>query len=621
MAKSPESIKATIASRKRSKKQPSSYFVGATSSKQKTQANASLDATLQSDAEGFDSSTNLGGIYLQAEILIDQIASGVMSIGTLGTQSKLILYTYLAKFSPLVSRIIRIHTKLPLSSMRLQKPNHDNDIVQDYVHSDFEKLVESEKFKSGLERIIRSFWVYGYGLGRIDDDYFASKMMELSIDLSESYENLPEIKEEDMDAADEISDKYIKDENSVSWKEKKAVLDTYLPSLNPDYRGVKRFGSLSVLDIESTSYNLDIDYFCYGVPYPEGIKQWISANSGKPNAVSIDPKLLKRHPLHKLGYSMGILKTSFECNNQREVQIDSNPFNDDGVYIVRLSVNDENPLDNSILNSVLEPAIHNMRAIKASNSLVGQSSKIDRIVSAKDASDSQLAQLNEDLATAAENEEGSLVAVNFEVSVEELSLDVRDKLDLTDQLDRTNKEILSTLGMPEELVFEGGSYGSGFLKVELLSHEYVEFRQKLKAFIEDQIFTPIAIKKGYITLDDWGNVVPLIPRVKFDRLSLARQSEDFSQIMDLVQSEKLPISLLYDLLGLESEDIEQELLKQKTSIVSDSVASMMEDAIAQLSDNLTNNPEFVTSIMRKLGISEADEDEFDLDKKEPNERF
>lgn len=586
-----------------------SYLVTARGSKSSASA---LDASLSNSDDQEHASSS--GSYLQAEILIEQVASGSMTIGSLSPESKQILYTYLAKFSPLVSRIIRLHTKLPMSSMRLQKPKHDNNIIKDYIYAHFETLLDSEQFKSALEIIIRSYWVYGVGLGKLEDDWFFSKTMDLSSDTADLFESLPQPTQEVKDKCREISELYMKEPETVTWDEKKTVIEAFLPEASADsYKGVKRFTSINPLEVAGVSHNLDVGYFCYDVPYPAGVKAWMSHNN-RPEANKLDSKSLGRHPLHRLGYSKGALKTAFEQTNSSTVAIDSQPFGEYGQYIVRLAVNGDDPLDNSILNSVLEPAIHNMQAIKASNSLVGQSAKIDRIVAAKGASDTQLSQLTQDLADAAESEEGSLIAVNFDINIEEISLDVRDKLDLDSQLDRTSKEILSTLGMPEELVSEGGSYGSGFLKVELLSQEYIEFRQKLKSFIEDQIFKPIAIKKGFITIDPWGNPIPLIPRIKFDRLSLSRSSEDFSQIMDLVQDEKLPIDIIYDYLGLEAGDIEQKLLRQKTSIFSDSVSDMLGDAISELSTTLGSDEDFLAMILSRLGHTKEEDETISTNK-------
>lgn len=571
-----------------SQKVPKTYLVSSSKSSQKS-TGAAMDAAIAS-VEG-ESIKDIDDRRLsdlqEAEILINQVIDGSITVPRLtSTQRNKIAY-YLSVFNPLIARIVDLHTKLPLSTMRIQKPNHDIDIVQDYVHAYFQKIFESDKFKDTLEEIIRNFWVIGRGLGRLEDDYSFDK--DTIVDHTLEKLTLPEISQENLEKAERINADYNRDPSKVPWDDKKQVIELYLLKINGDYKGLKRYKSVHPLDVLSIMANEDIDYYLYETHAPQGVKMWQESNQGREQ---ID---LPKHPLVKLGYSKGLTKLALEAGDDR-ITIDSDPFGEEGLYMTFLQT--KRPL----IDACLESAIYNMAAIKHNNELVGLSSKIDRLISAKDASAEQLETLNESLAAMAEEEQGSSLAVNFEVSVEELSLDVKDLVDLAETIERTNKEIMSATGMPEELVTEGGSYGSGFLKVELLSHEYVEFRNRLKSFIENQILTPIAIKKGFITVDEWGNTVPLIPRVKFDRLSLARSSEDFSQMIDLVLQDKLPAEILYESLGLEVEDVKQKLTREKGTILDESVQDAINTAFSNLGDELEQNPHVKLRLLEALDL-------------------
>ncbi len=553
---------------------------------------ASIDSALQvlegSDVIDIDDK-RLSDLQ-EAEILIEQIIEGAITVARLTTAQRQKISFYLATFNPLISRIVSLHTKLPLSTMRIQKPKHEIDIVQDYIHAYFDKLVSSEKFKENLEDIIRNFWTVGRGLGRVEDDFHFDKDTLMDGDLSKL--TLPEISQEDLERINKINSEYNRDPSSVTWAEKKSVLVHYLLQVNNEYKGVKHYRSIHPLDLKGASVNEDIDYYTYDLPIPVGIKNW-----GDQNATNLKTEAeLNSHPLVKLGYSKGLVKLSLAGGSEGKITIDSDPYGEDGVYMTEISTS------KPIIEACLESAIVNMAAIKHNNELVGMSSKIDRLISAPNASESQLAVLNSSLAEMAEAPQGSALAVNFEVNIEELSLDVKDLIDLDATIERTNKEIMSTTGMPEELITEGGTYGSGFLKVELLSHEYIEFRNRLKAFIENQIFIPLAIKNGFITVDDWGNTVPLYPSVKFDKLSLARSSEDFAQLVDLVLSNKLPVELLYESMGLEAEDIKQKLVREKGTILDESVQDAISSAFSNLADMLSESPALKVKLLEALAL-------------------
>ena len=537
-------------------------------------------------------------IYQQAEMLIQQINSGTYSVGRLATSQKKALFYYLSIFSPIISRVIDLHTKLPLSTLRLQKPKHDIDIVQDYVYDYFNKFVNTEKFKSELRNIIRNRWIFGLGVARIEDDYEQTRDTVSTNDLRKI--TLPEPDAEKLKEYENLNNKYNTDPDSVTWKEKLKVLKGYILNINPDYEGIINFKSINVLDIEEVNINSDIDYHIYTVPASDAIRDFLSDKLAGSKDYQKAVKLLK-----KMGYSEGLIQVNMESDNGF-VEIDNDPYNEDGVYVVYLSADNESiTLNDSLLNRVLEPAIRNLSAIRTSNNLFTLASKIDRIVSAPNASLAQLETLQTDLATMAESEEGSMLAVNYEVSVEELSLDIGDQLDLDSTIERTEKEILSALGMPDDIISgEGGSYGGSFLKVELLSNEYIEFRNSLKGFIEDQIFKPIAIKKGFITVNSWGDVIPIIPSVRFDKFSISRQSEDLAMIRDLVAEKKLPVETLLEHLGFNVEDIEQKLRKEQSTILNPDVHEAINTAIQDiLTEKLGGDSDFIKKLLDSLGFT------------------
>ena len=146
-----------------------------------------------------------------------------------------------------------------------------------------------------------------------------------------------------------------------------------------------------------------------------------------------------------------------------------------------------------------------------------------------------------------------------------------------------------------------------FIKVELLSTEYVEFRNQLKSFIEDEIFKPIAIKKGFITLDQWGEPTPIIPSVRFDKFSIARGSEDMQLLRDLVSSNILPKRVILDQLGMNVEDVEQGLQREQLTYLNDKVQESMNENINEiLTTYLKDNPDLIKTALEALGFNAED---------------
>lgn len=557
------------------------------------------DLTTSNTEQDFNS--DVLSVYAEAEMILDQLDSDLITVGRLTTSQKKSLFYYLATFSPLISRIVDLHTKLPLSTFRIQKPKHDIDIVQDYVYDYFDRLVNTAKFKEELKSIIRERCIFGSGIARVEDDFAFTKDTLINPDLSNL--TLPQLDQDEIDKINEINNQYNSDPESVSWQDKKFVLEQYLLKINKDYKGIKNFKSVSQLEVKEIMINKDIDYLIYTLPASPNIRQALSnVIIGYDNDQDYKEAI---ETLKSLGYSEAIIRLNLNSESTDAIQIDTDAFNDDGAYMVVLS-SGSNPesLEDSILNRVLEPAVRNMNAIRTANKLVKLSTKIDRLVSAPNASLAQLEQLQNDLVQMAEAPEGSLIAVNFEVNVDELKLDIKDDLNLDDTIERTSKEITSALGIPDSIISGDGTYGDSFIKVELLSTEYVEFRNQLKSFIEDEIFKPIAIKKGFITLDQWGEPTPIIPSVRFDKFSIARGSEDMQLLRDLVSSNILPKRVILDQLGMNVEDVEQGLQREQLTYLNDKVQESMNENINEiLTTYLKDNPDLIKTALEALGFN------------------
>ena len=560
------------------------------------------DLTTSNTEQDFNS--DVLSVYAEAEMILDQLDSDLITVGRLTTSQKKSLFYYLATFSPLISRIVDLHTKLPLSTFRIQKPKHDIDIIQDYVYDYFDRLVNTAKFKEELKSIIRERCIFGSGIARVEDDFAFTKDTLINPDLSNL--TLPQLDQDEIDKINEINNQYNSDPESVSWQDKKFVLEQYLLKINKDYKGIKNFKAVSQLEVKEIMINKDIDYLIYTLPASPNIRQALSnVTIGYDNDQDYKEAI---ETLKSLGYSEAIIRLNLNSESTDSIQIDTDAFNDDGAYMVVLS-SGSNPesLEDSILNRVLEPAVRNMNAIRTANKLVKLSTKIDRLVSAPNASLAQLEQLQNDLVQMAEAPEGSLIAVNFEVNVDELKLDIKDDLNLDDTIERTSKEITSALGIPDSIISGDGTYGDSFIKVELLSTEYVEFRNQLKSFIEDEIFKPIAIKKGFITLDQWGEPTPIIPSVRFDKFSIARGSEDMQLLRDLVSSNILPKRVILDQLGMNVEDVEQGLQREQLTYLNDKVQESMNENINEiLTTYLKDNPDLIKTALEALGFNAED---------------
>jgi hypothetical protein len=187
-------------------------------------------------------------------------------------------------------------------------------------------------------------------------------------------------------------------------------------------------------------------------------------------------------------------------------------------------------------------------------------------------------------------------------------MDAREQVDLQSYEEKAERDIYSSFGMPDALIGGDDSYANSFMKMEMMTNEFQTVRLTLKKFVEDLIFKPIAIKKGFVITDDWGKPSPVFPSLKFDRITIARGTEDFSLLQDLAMSNKIPWRTLIEALNFDYEEVQSELKKEKLSMMNDAVGSIYDEAMGdKLSAKLLESKEFTKKIADLMGVKEIEE--------------
>ncbi len=83
---------------------------------------------------------------------------------------------------------------------------------------------------------------------------------------------------------------------------------------------------------------------------------------------------------------------------------------------------------------------------------------------------------------------------------------------------------------------------------------YLLYRETIAQFVEEFLFAPVAEKKGFWEEDEFGNRVLLYPKLQFTRLALRDNTELQDFMFNLYNKGSLPISLILELLNIDSDD-------------------------------------------------------------------
>jgi very-short-patch-repair endonuclease len=137
-------------------------------------------------------------------------------------------------------------------------------------------------------------------------------------------------------------------------------------------------------------------------------------------------------------------------------------------------------------------------------------------------------------------------------------------LQLQGEYEMITKEILDGLMLPQAVLnSEMGGYQGVQIGAEILIRRLEAWRNKLKAFIEDEIYLPIAKMQGFIDEDaskDMGHTVYLYPKIKWNDLHIRDDTQKKQQYLGLHDAGLLSAQTLMEMFDL---DYDQEIERKR----------------------------------------------------------
>lgn len=574
--------------------------------KQGAVINGDLTSLVSSNAEG-NQNPDLN-IYTEAEILMEQIVTGAMSIGTLTLDQKVKLFYFIEKYNKRAGRICDIQTRIPLTTMRLQKPQTPYAIVNEYVYNVFDKMFRNFEFKKMMEEVVRHYWLFGFCSVLIEDDFeFLSDTTNIFKSSSSEY-NIKKINDtrkekitkEERDEAERIDGVFAKAPDSISVEQRVQALRVLINRHSPDYKGIKKVTVLSPFKTLERSSNKDIDYHMYLIDLSPNLIETIRNTAD----FSGEDEDYFNATITTLGYSQAMLhavvnddedstnhnsftpmfnttRSTNPGDNTGKVAVDNDPYNNQGMYVVSIQRNGLSDLDNSQFNRVLDDIIDLHVARRRLREKVQKGFKKITLVTVGEIEDEdKMRELQENLTAAAQEPEGSIVVTNLQANLQDADLDVKEQLDLSEIVENANQNIVEGLGIPNSLIVDStDAYSNSFLKTTVLENEWVSFRETITDFVEKKILEPLAIKMGFVTSDEWGEPIAVYPKLKFNKLSLARSGDEFQQLIDLCDAGKISMDAIYESLGLDKEVEMNKIIKEQRSVLNPALKEGLSTAI------------------------------------------
>lgn len=180
----------------------------------------------------------------------------------------------------------------------------------------------------------------------------------------------------------------------------------------------------------------------------------------------------------------------------------------------------------------------------------------------------------------------------------------RDRLlDLSTEYDITNKLLFIGLRITESMLTGESSYSGERIHLDVMNTMYLLYRETLSQFVEEQLFIPVAEKKGFWEEDENGNRVLLYPKLQFTRLALRDNSELQDFMYNLYQKGSMPISYMYELLNIDSDDAHSELLKDLWTLKDSNMNEMLRTLLAAMGEDLLGDSDAKEKVAKNLDLT------------------
>lgn len=457
-------------------------------------------------------------------------------------------FRHFYKYHPFVARAIDLHTELPLSKLRLSAPRGKDPKLNEYIYKFFEDWTQRVHLLERLIEMTREHYVVG------DAFVFAQ---EDPVEIPEGFAETEKVPLLNADGQFVYTDIAIPD------KDKERLKREYRQK---HYKGWKQLSLLPAeqVNVQKLSYtNTTLLELIPDTHTKELVRQAYEMQD--PNAQA----QVQDIPLDIVEIML----------SDQNILLGTDPS--EGSFCYQFSRNKPSYATHgiSLIERCIQWLVHEDKLRQAQASIASRAMTPKRLVWAEDLSVADVEDLRDQVDLALLDPDYTIVT-NYQVNWEEIS--ARDRLlDLGSEFDIVERRLFAGLAVTESMLTGESTYSGERINVEMINTQYMLYRERLQNYVEQMLFKPIAIKKGFIEYDEYGNEVILYPRVSFTRLALRDNRDTFDSMFNLYQKGSLPVSYILELLNLDAtmvyEQLKEDLFTLNDATFNDVLRSVYSD--------------------------------------------
>lgn len=416
-----------------------------------------------------------------------------------------------------VGASVDLHSTMPLSKIRLEKPKGKNKEQVEYVYDFFVEMCSEVKLFKVLLEISHEYHLLGnsFDYAEEHDPY-----------KSDNPDVIAELKEKGRIESERLFNEF-------------GIIDR-----DPNYKGWKRIVVLPPDQVIVKKQVLSDDPYVEFVPDPETRKA-ILRSRDNPDMFFQSGREPQMPPPDVPDDIADKLKDS------GTIPLDTDPYSGSHVHHLARKKCQYETYGVSILERCINTLLFWDKLRQAQTSIASRHMTPFRLIWSPNLSEPDVIDLREQVDLALTDPDYSIIT-NYEVHWEEMGSNGR-LLQLTAEYEQCENALFAGLGVTRELLTGESTYQGNKLTLEILNKQYLLFREMLQEYVEEYLFKPVAKKKGFVEKDKYGRERLLYPKLSFTRLAIRDNDTFFDQAMRLFEKGSLPIDIILEMLNIDPD--------------------------------------------------------------------
>lgn len=492
------------------------------------------------------------------------------------------LFRFWYSTHPIVGAAIDFHTDVPMSKIRLSLPKGKDHTRNKQIHHFFNQMCSRVRLFKTLYDATHEYMLHGNTYIFAEDHDLTDEIPEKLL-ADEETEEIGEV-----DYAGRATTRTVKKRTPKPESDRAKNIREYVANA---YQGWQRLQILPPEQVRLEVFQYTNKTRMELIPSQKDRLLVLNAQDNKdPETVRIAddiPDQIRENllsgspiPLHTSPYD-DFLCSSF-CFHLAHKK---SPYDDRGI---------------SLLERCLRTLLYQDKLRQAQTSIASRAMTPKRVVWADKMSEPDTDALRDQIDQALVDPDFTVVT-NFEVHWDEIGS--RDRLlDLGTEYEITNKLLFIGLRVTESMMTGESSYSGERIHLDVMNTMYLLYREMVAEYVEEYLFKPVAEKKGFFEIDEFGNKVLLYPKLQFTRLALRDNTELQDYMFNLYQKGSLPISFILDMLNIDADEAFEILKKDLFTPNDANFNEFVKAALAKAGDAAFDSTDVMERIATGAGL-------------------